>query len=81
VSVIYIVALFCLEPSPRNPYSRAPAPIETPACLQVREEYRGTIAECWQRGIAVHQRRMAKLQDKPFQFAGMACQEVKRGND
>jgi hypothetical protein len=76
--MVYIIAIFCLASDPPNPWARTPPRVEAPACMQVREEYRDDIETCWRRGISVHQTRMSKLHGKPFQFAGMACQEVKR---
>jgi hypothetical protein len=78
MTLVYIIGLYCLAADPPNPWDRRPARVEAPACFEHREEYAGDLQTCSTRGVLVHHRRLAKLHDRPFAFAGTYCREVKR---
>jgi hypothetical protein len=78
MSMVYLVALYCLAADPPNPWLRTPPKVEVPACMEVREEYADDLQTCSTRGVMVHSPRLAKLHGKPFVFSGAYCREIKR---
>jgi hypothetical protein len=74
--MIYLIALYCLAGDPPQPGIRPK--LEVPACFEHREEYADGLAECSTRGVVAHYRRLSRLYDKPFAFAGAYCKEIKR---
>jgi hypothetical protein len=78
MSMVYLIALYCLVADPPNPWDRRPAKAEAPACFEYREEYADTVQVCNTRGVMIHSARLRQMHGKPFVFQGAYCREVRR---
>lgn len=76
--MVYLVALYCLAVPQPNIYLREARKPEAPACMEHREEYAGTMAECTTRGVIAHSSRLRRLYEPPIVMQGIYCREIKR---
>jgi hypothetical protein len=74
---VFLIAVFCVQAPPPNPYLRETPAIEIPACLPHKEEFAGSVTDCSHYSLR-EVPRLKALYGAPFAFRGVYCLEDKR---